>query len=433
MEYKIVSEEGCLRTVEFGVSLEDYNKEFNAAIKQAQAYANLPGFRKGKVPANIIKQRFGDSLELEAIEKLANDIFKSYTTDENVKLAEQPSIIDINKDGDPITVKIRFEMFPNVELKNFKGLLIDEPYHQVNEEEIDHSILHIQIDNSTQEEAEEITDEFFAVEMEVFQKNEDGSVIDHPNPPIDRVFLHDHHVDPEIVTLLMNQKVGYEFDYTNKDQNKDFKLKIKAISKYILPELTPEFIKSQTEDRLESVSEFRDEINFSLQEKWHQNAEEAMRNQVIDKLLEMHDFPVPTSTVLNVAQSMFEDYKKRMKQYYGSMKLNFEEMKDKFMVDATQAVKWEFIRDAILEQEKIEVEDYDIENQFSQFLGGMDAAQIKKVVMDNPNLKMQLLSQKLFEYIIDFAEVRSVDFNGNPLETPSMDIEEDTPVAEEVK
>ncbi len=434
MEHTIVAEDGCLRTVEFVIPKEEFEKEYNSAIKSAQAYANLPGFRKGKVPANIIKQRFGESIEYEAIEKLANDSFKTYTEKNQIKLSDQPTLVDVNKETEDIKVRIKFESFSDFELQDYKGLLIDEPVHIVNEEEIEHSILHIRIDNATQEPAEEITDEFYGLELEVLEKDENGEIIQNENPPIDRIFLHDHHVDPEIPKIVINQKVGFEFDYLNVEQNKPYRLKIKSISKYILPELNAEFIKAQTEDRLETIEDFKEDIGFGLQEKWAQNSVNAMQNQIMDKLIDLHDFPVPQSAVEMVAKNMFEDYKKRMKQYYGNVKMTFEEMRDKFIPDGEKAVKWELIRDRIIEAEGIQVEDYDIENHFAQFLQGMDVASIKKIVEENPNLKTQLLAQKVLDLLIDFSETREVDFNGNPLVSDEIiSTDESTEVAEEVK
>ena len=102
----------------------------------------MPGFRPGKVPANVIQSQYGNSIKMEAAENAANNYLKEYVESSNIHLVGHPSLVDISTSEDKTThtYKIEFEVIPDFELGDYKSIVVDEPVHRVTDEEIDKEI-----------------------------------------------------------------------------------------------------------------------------------------------------------------------------------------------------------------------------------------------------------------------------------------------------
>ncbi len=155
MELKINDLSISEREVEVTFPYEEIKSQLESEILKQTKKIQLPGFRKGKVPVNMLKKMYGDSLEFEASEKIASDKFYSISKEKHLHPIGQPTITDLKfNPGENLFFKVKYDVIPELEVKDYTGLEIEIPHLQVKDEMIETEIQNILKSNSTNEPAE---------------------------------------------------------------------------------------------------------------------------------------------------------------------------------------------------------------------------------------------------------------------------------------
>ena len=125
------------KEIEFKFSYDEVRDEISKEVKKRIQKLQIPGFRKGKAPINLIKKMVGDALEYEASEKVANTFFWDYVDKENIPVIDQPVITHLDFIlGEKLHFKVEFESFPEIIVKDYKGIEIEVPELEIDEEKI---------------------------------------------------------------------------------------------------------------------------------------------------------------------------------------------------------------------------------------------------------------------------------------------------------
>lgn len=137
MEITVISIDDCTQEVSFTLTSEDFTPHFERAYIKAQPTIEIKGFRKGKVPLSIIKQRFGRQIEQESIMDIADIEFRNYTRNNNIQVVGQPELRDL-KPGEEgsMTYVIRFGIIPEFEVASYEGLELKKPIGKVTDEDV---------------------------------------------------------------------------------------------------------------------------------------------------------------------------------------------------------------------------------------------------------------------------------------------------------
>ena len=138
MEFKVNDLSLSEREVEVTLTYDEIKTDLEKEVKKQSKNIQLAGFRKGKVPVNVLKKMYGDALEYEASEKVANKRFWELADKEHFHPIGQPSMTDIKfKPGEDFLFKVKFEILPKLEVKEYTGLEIEIPKFEVKEEDVD--------------------------------------------------------------------------------------------------------------------------------------------------------------------------------------------------------------------------------------------------------------------------------------------------------
>jgi trigger factor len=437
LEKTITQLDGCFRKIEIKVPLADMERYYEDGYKKARKEAQMPGFRRGKVPMHMIKKLYGAVVEMEAQQDAINEIFPKITEEDKIAVLGQPSLTNIDKNDDEVVFTIEYETLPEIQLKDYKSMIIDEPVHSVEDEEIEKSINNIKNENADFEPAQIIENENFVASITMTELNKETkeSLADVEVQEFD-LYLNDDKTIPELKEILIKKNIKDEFEFEpplaeGQKESKLFKVVVNDIQKLIPKELTADLIKEITNNRFDNEDDLREEIGFQLQEQWDNRSREKMEMQIIQKIVEMHDnVSAPDSIVENVMKNMFDDF---IKQYKNLPKdtFDFDKMKEVFRPRAEETVKFELIRNRIIEEEGIKVEDYDIESDIETYANQykMEKEQIKEMLLKNENYLNTILHKKVIDFILGFVETREVDFEGKPLDDDSdeeVDIAENT-------
>ncbi len=426
MEVKINEISTSENEVEVTMTYDEIKPDIESEVKKQTKKIQVPGFRKGKVPLSMIKKMYGDALEYDASEKVANSSFWKIVKDKNLQPVGQPVLSDIKfKPGEDFHFKVKYEVIPQLDVKGYKDMNVDIPDFQVKDEEVEHEIEHVKKANATQV-VEEIVgeDNNFVIKLNLQRLNGEGVPYAGSKPETFDVDLANENVQKDIVEKSRGKKVGDTFDFTFTDEKKVknekgdeenvkeeflYKAEIKEIKKYILPELDEEFIKKITKDRFTNENDFRENIKTDIQNYYNQRTEEITRDKFIQEIVKVNDFTPPSSLVNNFLSDLIEREEQEIKKQ-GYPKYNREEAAKRLRSYAEYEVKWYLIKNEIEKKENIDVTDDDLKELVKKDAEKTGLPEDKLLnYYKSSNFTERLRDKKLLEFLKENNKLNKVD------------------------
>ncbi len=414
MEYNIVELNSSEMEVEIKLKYEEVKKDIIDEVKKQAKSIQVPGFRKGKTPLSMLKKLYGDALEYEASEKVANTFFWKVVQDNKLKPVGQPSMTDLKFEPEKdFSFKVKYEIIPALNVTGYKNLVFDIPEYVVTDDEVNKEIEYILKSNKTTEDAEIIDSNQYVIDAEINLIEKDGQTISEPKPEKMQIDLSADGVSKQIVDNAANKKVGESFNFSYKDEHKHkledgtdeihkeeykYQVNILGIKKNILSDLNEELIKKVTKDKVATELELREEIKKDIQSYYDQRIEELTKGRLIGEILKINDFTPPKSLVNNILEEYLKSEEEQAKK--SQYQFNREEAKTRLLKSAEHEVKWYLIKNEILKLENITISDDDLKDlaeKDSQKTG----IPVEKLLnyYKTSNQSEKTLDQKLFEFL----------------------------------
>jgi trigger factor len=285
------------KELEITLNYDEVKNDIEAEVKKQSKSIQLPGFRKGKVPTTVLKRKFGDALEYEASEKVANTHFWKIANEKSLKPIGQPTMTDLKfQPGEDLQFKVKYEFVPEINAVDYTDQEIEIPEFIVKDAEVEMELKNIIRSNRTFEEAEVVGDDNnFLLDVQLFRLNKDGEPENEKGEKIE-IDLTNEGVNKEIIDNSRGKKAGDTFTFgfddertikNDKDEDEkvkehfDYKVEIIGIKKLILPELDSELIKKVTKDKVSTEEELREQIKNDIQNYYNQKTEELLRGKII--------------------------------------------------------------------------------------------------------------------------------------------------------
>ena len=295
--------------------VEEVEAETGRAVTKVQQRAKLPGFRPGKAPASIIRQQFAGDIRRQVLESLIPKYLNNRFEAEDLKVVGQPDVTEVHLEaGEPLRFKAEFEVVPEIELQDYKGLTVKYQDPQVTDEDVDKRIeeLRHQKAEYINEDPRPLQDGDFAV-----LSLESLSAVDGPPVKQDEMTLEVGGGDT-IEDFSENLRglspgdekefdVHYPEDYGQvklAGKTVRFRAQVKGIRRKELPEISDEFAQDLGDYR--TVDELREAVRKSLFGQRQFDAQQEAKNQLVDKLVDLHTFPVPETFVDQQIKSRIE-------------------------------------------------------------------------------------------------------------------------------
>ena len=426
MEFVVNEISQSEKEVEVTLNYDEIKNEIDDEVKKQARNIQVPGFRKGKVPKNILKQRYGNALEFEASEKVANARFWQLAKENNFRPVGQPVMtdIDFNPEKD-FKFKVKYEVVPEIEVKNYKSQLIEVPDIKVKPEEVDNEIHKILRSNSTNEPSEVVgDDENYLLDVELTRLNNEGNPDEKSKPEKMQLDLSNENVHPDIKNNAKGKKVGDKFKFhfhdnrtiTNKEgeeetitEHFDYEVLINGIKKIQLPELNEELIKKVTKDKISTQEELRKEIEKDITNYFEQRIEEYTRNVLINTIIKNNDFTPPASLVDNVLTELVKSEEERLKNQ-GMKKVDTNYLREYLKTSALNEVKWYQIKSEILKKENLKVTDDELE-ELAKADSEKTSLPVEKLMnfYKTSNQTERMLDNKLFNFLKMNNEIKRVN------------------------
>ena len=371
------TKDNCKRELQVEVPAEVVSRETETLIQRYQKLARLPGFRRGRVPSTLIRQRFAEDIKTDIVENLVPRYFREEAEKQGLHPVSQPRISDLHiQEGEPLRFKASFEVLPEIEVAGYKELRVDKPDTSVSEQEVEDALKNLREQHAS----------FTAVEGRVLADGDFAQVSFHgvPKEPGSKPV----HVDEVMVEIggantmaeftenLRGLSPGEErtFDVTYPQEFSEERLagktftytvKVHGIKQKHLPEVNDEFAKQVGE--FASLEELRKRVREHLEEDKRRTAEREGKEKLLDQLVQRHDFEVPEAMVERqvdvrldrglralVAQGMRPEEVKKM---------DFARLRAGQRQTALQEVKASLLLEKIADAENIQVEEQEVEKE----------------------------------------------------------------------
>jgi len=426
LEFKVNDISQSEKEVEVTLGYDEIRNEIDSEVKKQASKIQVPGFRKGKVPKQIIKQRFGDSLEYEASEKVANERFWQLAKEKELKPIGQPVMVDLDFHPEKeFKFKIKYEVIPKIDVKDYTGQLIEVPDLIVKPDDVEKEIENILRSSSTQEDTDLVgDDDNYLLDVELTRIDENGQPAADSKSEKMQIDLSNKDVHADIKSNAMGKKVGEKFKFHFHDErmvpNKegveekivdhfDYEVLILGIKKIVLPELSEELIKKVTKDKLSTEAELRNEIEKNIQNYYDQRTKEFTLSRLISLIISKNDFTPPSFMIESILDEMVKSEEERLKKQ-GMKKVDTKYLREYLQPSAINEVKWYQLKTEIQKKENIEVTDQELEE-----LAKVDAEKtglpIDKLInyYKSSNQVERMLDKKLFDFLKEKNEINKVD------------------------
>lgn len=419
MDYKITDLGGLKKQLEVTATVEDeaVRGKLETAYLEFRKNAAVPGFRKGKTPIEIVKKRYGHEIESESIPDIVNEIVKGIFEKENTKVA---GVVDYNfdsrKSGEPLHFRLTYEVVPDIEPKDYKGLDLERAMYKITAETVEHEFIHIREANAELQEVDHVEEEKGMVTVDL-------QVVDNNGVPLIGQRRENYRIDlrskaPELSEIrqrLLTSKTGDEFNieletFGKSGQavgKKPFKVYVKKMEKFVMPELTDEFAKKVSGGKMETLVALKGDIERELEHYYEEKAEEELRDKIAEDLLKKNHFEVPESMVEDYLNDLIGELKKQS----GNQEVDEHFVKERYRDPAVRAVKWNVLAAAIIQKEGLKVDEAVLErtadDEASKYR--LDKGKLLNFYKSNNDVKKKLLFNEMFNFIVDNSEVKVVE------------------------
>ena len=410
----------------FTVEAAKFDEGMKKVYTKTAKYFNIPGFRRGKAPMNIIEKQYGSEIFYEdTFNEIVPSIYDEELKANNIEAVSKPNIdiTQIGKGQDLIFTAV-VQIKPEVKLGNYKGIELAKKEYNVSDEDIKAELTKMQERNSRL-----VTVENRAVE------EKDNAVIDFEGfvdgVPFEGGKAENHELEIGSKTFIPgfeDQVIGMKTDeekdinvkfpeeYFSKElAGKDavFKVKLHEIKKKELPELDDEFAKDVSE--FETLKELEASIKEKLEEENKNKAKYETEEEAIKTVCEQAELDIPSGMIETEVENMIKDIEARLSyqglkldQYLKMMNKKEDDLKEEFKEQAQISVKSRLVLEAIANDAKIEVSDEEIKEKIKEM--ATNYGRKEEDLVNNDSLKDYLVnnikSEKTIKYIVDNAKIK---------------------------
>ncbi len=367
--------EGCKHSLEITVPVEDVEKETARVVEELKEKVRLPGFRPGKVPASIIRSRFREEIRQEVLEALIPRYLRAEVEKENLPLVGTPNITEIRfEKGDPLRFKAEIEVAPEFELQDYRGLTVTYREPEITDEDVAR-----RLEQLREQRADYVTIDPRPVAAGDFAVVALKSIAGVEGKPIeqDELMLHvgsEETLEDFNANLAGMQPgeerefdVAYPEDYLERKlagKTVRFHVVLKSIRRKELPELNDEFAKDLGD--YQDLGELREAVRRSLRAEREFIAQQETKSELVDKLVEMHDFPVPEAFLERQIEANLE---RRVRDLLAqgvdpqSIRPHWDQWKESERERSRREVKASLLLEKIADREAIEVTTDEVDRE----------------------------------------------------------------------
>ena len=391
-------------TLKITLPAEEVNKGFKKAVAKIAGQVNIPGFRKGKAPRNIIEMHYGkEAVKQEAFELVANQCYTEALEQEKLIPVSDPkvedSVFEENKDME-LTIKVTLK--PEVKLGDYKELHVEKEAVEVTDEAVEEQVQGLRSRHAKMVEAEEgaviekgdfaIIDFAGTVDGEPFSGGEGKG---YPLEVGSNSFIPGF--EDQLVGLKKGDSTDVDVTFPEEYFVKElagkqaiFKVNVQDVKRKELPELTDEYVAANSDCK--TVEELRASYKERMQKAAENNAQIAYEKALIDLAVANAEFEVPEIMIEDRVTQMIDEMRMSLEQYMQYSGIDMKLLRERQHDAAVENVKTDLVLDAIAKAENIQVSMEDVDSELSAIASqhGATLEDVKKIIKSNGTMGLLL-------------------------------------------
>lgn len=412
--------------LEFTIEATKFDEAIKTVYAKSAKYFNIPGFRKGKAPMNIVERYYGKEIFYEdAFNEVVPAEFDKELKENNIIAVSRPDIdvTQIGKGQDLIFTAI-IQTKPEVKLGKYKGIEIKKIEYNVTDHDIEHELGHMQEKNARLVSVEDrpVEDgDITVIDFEGFVDEvafEGGKAENHELTIGSKTFIPGF--EDQIIGMKIDEekdiKVTFPEDYFSeelKGKEATFKVKLHEIKKKEMPKLDDEFAKDVSE--FDTLKELKDSIKTKLEEENNKKAKYETEDAVIKAVCDNVELDIPSGMIETEIDNMTQEVEQRLS--YQGMKLEtylqymgktVEEFRKEYEEQAKTSVKNRLVLEAVIKAEKIEADEKAIDTKIKEMaeMYGKKPEELKENENFVKYVEESLKNQKVVEFLVENAKIK---------------------------
>lgn len=423
---QVSKENGVVKfNIEF--SVEEFKDAINKAYLANRSKFQIDGFRKGKAPRKIIESHYGhDIFWDEALNELLDKGYYDALKEMDLEVVSQPSFEspEIKKD-EPVVLTGTVQVFPEMEVENYKGLEVEKVETKIGEKEVKAELEKVQKSQARMEAVEGRKTEMGDTLVFDFEGFVDDKPFSGGSAENYELKLGSGQFIPGFEDQLVGKDAGEEVDvqvvfpgdyHAEELAGKPalFKCKIHEIKKEILPEIDDELASDVSE--FETLAEYKKDLKKKLQEAAKETDLSVMKDRVLEKLYNENNIKVPEVMINNEVENMLYDMNQSLsaqglglQQYVEWTGKTIDELREETKPEAEKRIRTRVLLKNIIRMEKLDVEDEEI-NELMEDFGkqyGMTVDQVKEMAGSETEnyFREDAQTKKAIDWLLDNAKL----------------------------
>jgi len=420
-----VSKENGIVKFNIEFTPEEWADAINKAYIANRNKFTIDGFRKGKAPRKIIEAYYGrDIFWDEALNNLLENGYFDAVKEMDIEVIAQPSLEapEIKK-GEPVVISGSVQVFPEIDVENYKGLEIEKAETVIGDEDVQAELERVQKSQARMENVEDRKTEDGDTVIIDFEGSVDGETFAGGTAENFELKLGSGQFIPGFEEQLIGKDAGEDVDvevvfpgdyHAEELAGKPalFKCKIHEIKKEILPEIDDE-LASDVSD-FETLDEYKADLKAKLQKNADDTDMSTMKDRALEQLFQKNDIEVPEVMIKNEVDNILYDMDRslssqgvNLQQYMEWMGKTVDDMREDAKADAEKRVKTRVLLKNIIRLEGMEAEEAEVEELMKEFgeQYGMNIDQVKEMAgADTENyFKEDALTKKAIDFLFENA------------------------------
>ena len=425
MNLKVKSKKINDFTYELAISAKwiDIKEDFNSAKKKVAKEIKLPGFRKGKIPENILMSQYIHSVEMGFVQDFCEKYYLMALQEEKLTPINQAQLKDIDFSYEKdLSFKSEFEIEPSLSLPKFKKNMVsvEKIKFLSNDEEVDKTIDNIMNSQAKAEQIEKNSKDgdFLIVDMQ--ELDESGIPIIGKKEKKYIAIGQDPFIEDKAESFK-SKNVGDSVKITIDmgDGEKNYEFTIDTIQRRVPPVLDDDFVK-QMDPNCKSVAEWKSNVRKSIDSEYQRKSDEMFNSSLIDEFVKLINPILPLSMLENYLNNIVSE----VKQNQNSPEMDDSKIKEQYQLFAENNLKWFLLRKAIISDQELSVSTDEVNDFIKEALDKNETqkAEIERFYKKESNknkLADDLLDQKIIEMLKEHSKIKEKDPKTSELEGAS--------------
>ena len=431
--------------LEITIEAEKFNNAIKKVYFQNAKYFNIPGFRKGKAPQNIVEKYYGKEIFYEdAFNEVVPAEYEKALEDNKIDAVSKPEIDVVTMEkGEDLVFTAIVQTKPEAKLKKYKGIEIEKIEYNVKDSDVENELKDMQDKNSrlvTVEDRPAQNDDTAIIDFEGFV---DGVPFDGGKGENYNLVLGSHSFIEGFEDQVVGMKVGEEKEikvtfpeeYFSKNlagKPATFKVKLNELKKKELPELDDEFAKDVSE--FDTLKELKQSIKEKLEKQFKDREKYEKEDAAVRELVKELEVDIPSGMIEMEVDNMMRDMEQRMSyqglkmdQYLKMMNKTEEQFKKEYEPQALDAIKSRLAIEVVIKSEKIEATDEEIKEKIAEM--AKNYGKEPKELEENENIRNYIKSgienEKAMEFLVENSKEKKSTKKEEKTETKKSNKKED--------